>query len=74
VRSAKRPVRLWLVVSLVPPQATTGPAPLDVSLPEARRMPLSRLLNDPFRALQEQADVTPEVEMADLLRPQAAAA
>jgi hypothetical protein len=45
-----------------------------VILPEARRMPLYRLINDPFRALQERGYVKREAEMTDLLRPKAAAA
>jgi hypothetical protein len=43
-------------------------------MPEARSMPLYRLINDPFRALQERENVKREVGMADLLRPQEAAA
>src|SRR5262249_2584524 len=35
---------------------------------------LYRLINDPFRALQERENVEREVGMADLLRPQEAAA
>jgi len=54
--------------------ATTGQAPIEVIVPEARSMPLYRLINDPFWALQERADVKPEAPMADLLRPQAAGA
>ena len=38
-------------------QATTGQAPIEVIVPEARRMPLYRLINDPFRALQERGHV-----------------
>ena len=53
---------------------TTGQAPIEVIMPEARSMPLYRLINDPFRALQERGDVKREAEMADLLRPQEAAA
>jgi hypothetical protein len=41
-------------------------------MPEARRMPLYRFINDPFRALQERGDVKRAVEMADVLRPQEA--
>jgi hypothetical protein len=37
-------------------------------------MPLSRLINDPFRALQEREAVKPEANMADLLLPRTAAA
>ena len=54
--------------------ATTGQAPIEVIMPEARSMPLYRLINDPFRALQEWTEVKPEAPMADLLRPQVAGA
>jgi hypothetical protein len=43
-------------------------------VPEARRMPLYRLINDPFRALQERAAVKSEATIADVLRPKTAAA
>jgi transposase-like protein len=72
VHSAKRELRLFLVVYLFTQHATTGQAPIEVIIPEARRMPLYRLINDPFRALQERASVKPEATMADLLRPKAA--
>jgi len=74
VLSAKRELLLFLVVYVFTQQATTGQAPIEVIVPEARSMPLYRLINDPFRALQERADVKREAEMADLLRPQVAAA
>jgi transposase-like protein len=73
-RSAKRELLLCLVVYLFTQRASTGQAPIAVILPEARRMPLYRLINDPFRALQERGYVKREVEMTDLLRPKAAAA
>ena len=74
VLRAKRALRLLLVVSVFTPHATTGQAPIAVLVPEARSMPLYRLSNAPFRALQERAEVKPEAPMADVLRPQAAAA
>ena len=74
VLSAKRELVLFLVVYVFTQHATTGQAPIEVIMPEARRMPLYRLINDPFRALQERASVKPEAHMADLLRPQAAPA
>jgi hypothetical protein len=64
---------LFLVVYVVTQHATTGQAPLEVMVPEARRMPLYRLINDPFRALQERENVKGTPQMADLLRPQEAA-
>jgi transposase-like protein len=72
--SAKRELRLVLVVYMFTQHATTGQAPIEVIVSEARSMPLYRLINDPFRALQERADVKPEASMADFLRPQAAGA
>jgi transposase-like protein len=74
VLSAKREWLLFLVVYLFTQHATTGQAPIEVIVPEARSMPLYRLINDPFRALQERADVKPEASMADFLKPQAAGA
>ena len=71
VLSAKRELLLFLVVYVFTQHTTTGQAPIEVIVPEARSMPLYRLVNDPFRALQERADVKPEAPMADLLRPQA---
>jgi transposase-like protein len=72
VHSAKRELLLFLVVYMFTQHATTGQAPIEVIIPEARRMPLYRLINDPFRALQERESVKPEATMADLLRPKAA--
>jgi len=72
VHSAKRELLLFLVVYMFTQHATTGQAPIEVIIPEAQRMPLYRLINDPFRALQERASVKPEATMADLLRPKAA--
>jgi transposase-like protein len=74
VRSAKRELLLFLVVYMFTQRASTGQAPIEGILPEARRMPLYRLINDPFRALQERGYVKREAEMADLLRPKAAVA
>jgi hypothetical protein len=74
VLSAKRELLLFLVVYLFTQRATEGQTPIEVILPEARRMPLYRLINDPFRALQERESVKPEATMADLLLPEAAAA
>ena len=74
VLSATRELLLFLVVYVFTQHATTGQAPIAVIVPEARRMPLYRLINDPFRALQERHHVTPEATMADVLLPQEAAA
>jgi len=74
VLSAKRALLLFLVVYVFTQRGSTGQAPIEVIMPEARRMPLYRLINDPFGALQERNSVKPEAHMADLLRPQAVAA
>ncbi len=74
VLSATRELLRFVVVYVFPQHAATGQAPIEVIVPEARRMPLSRVINDPFRALQERAHVTRKPPMADLLRPQQAAA
>jgi hypothetical protein len=55
-------------------RASPGQAPIEVLVPEARRMPLYPLINDPLRALQERGYVKREAEMPDLLRPQEAVA
>ena len=57
VLSAKRELLLFFVVYVFTQHATTGQAPIEVIVPEARRMPLYRLINDPFRALQERGNV-----------------
>jgi DDE domain len=74
VLSAKRELLLFLVVYVFTQHATTGQAPIEVIMPEARRMPRYRLINDPFLALQERASVKSEATMADLLRAQEATA
>jgi DDE domain len=74
VLSGKRALLLFLVVYVFTQRASTGQAPIEVIVPEARSMPLYRLINDPFRALQERGDVKREAKMADLLCPQEAAA
>ncbi|HSF29891.1 MAG TPA: hypothetical protein VLK82_05390 [Candidatus Tectomicrobia bacterium] len=74
VLSAKRELLLFLVVYVFTQHATTGQAPIETIVPEARRMPLYRLINDPFGALQERGHVKPKATMADFLLGEAAAA
>jgi transposase-like protein len=74
VLSAKRELLLFWVVYVFTQHATTGHAPIEVVMPEARSMPLYRLINDPFRALREQEYVKATATMADLLRLQEASA
>jgi hypothetical protein len=74
VLSATRELLLFVVVYLFTQRDADSQAPIDVIVPEARRMPLYRLINDPFRALQERRHVKPTVKMADFLLSKAAAA
>jgi hypothetical protein len=67
--SATRALLLFGVVYGFTQHATTAHAPIEVILPEARQMPLYRLINDPFRALQEREYVKATAPMADLLPP-----
>jgi hypothetical protein len=62
------------VVYLLMQHATTGQAPIESILPGARRMPLYRLINDPFGALWKHGHVKPKAKIADLLLGKAAAA
>ena len=70
VLSGTRDLRLFLVVDVCTQRASTGQAPIAGIMPEARRLPLYRCINAPFRALQERGYVKREAEMADVLRPQ----
>lgn len=74
VLSAKRELLLFVVVYVFTQHATTGQAPIEVIVPEARRMPLYRLINDPFNALQERGHVKETPKVAALLLGKAAAA
>jgi transposase-like protein len=49
VRSAKQELMLFVVVYVFTIQASTGIAPLEHILPQAKQMPLYTLLNNPFR-------------------------
>ncbi len=66
VISAKRELVLFLLVYLFT-QRTDGRAPIEVIMPDARRLPLYRLINDPLRALQERSYVKEKDNMADFL-------
>jgi hypothetical protein len=64
----------FLVVYVFTQHATAGQAPIEVIQPEARRMPLYRLISDSLRALQERGHVKAKPQIADLLLKKAAAA
>jgi hypothetical protein len=74
VLSSTRELLLFVVVYLFTQRDADSQAPIDVIVPEALRMPLYRLINDPFRALQERRHVKPTVKRADFLLSKAAAA
>lgn len=74
VTSAKRELLLFVVGYLFTQRAVDGKAPIEAIVPEASRMPLYRLLNDPFGALWELKHVKPQVTMADFLSLHHAAA
>jgi hypothetical protein len=74
VLSAKRELLLFWVVYVFTQRVTTGQAPIEVVMPEARSTPLYRLINDPFQTLQEREAVKSAATMAALLRPKAAGA
>ena len=74
VRSAKRELILFLVVYLFTQRDRDGKAPIEVILPEARRMPFYRLINDPLSALRELHHVKQKTKMADFLLSQEAPA
>jgi transposase-like protein len=67
VLSAKRELILFLVMYLFTRRDKDGKAPIERIMPEAARMPLYRLINDPFRALGELKNVKEAAPMADFL-------
>lgn len=74
VISAKRELLLFLVVYLFTQRAVDDKAPIEAIVPEASRMPLYRLMNDPFGALWELKNVKHQATMADFLAVHYAAA
>ena len=74
VLSSKRAPLLFLVVYVFTQRDSTGQAPIEVIVPEARRMPRSRVINAPCRALQGRAHVKASATMVDVLLPKEAAA
>jgi hypothetical protein len=63
-----------LVVYLSTQRPTDGKAPIEAIVPEASRMPLYRLINDPFVALRGVGPVKQTDNMADFLLFKEAAA
>jgi len=65
VVSAKRELILFLLVYIFVRQPESGKAPIESIMPEAKRMPLYRLINDPFGAVLGGKNVKRNVRMAD---------
>ncbi len=55
--SAKHALRLFLVVDMFTPRASTGHARIAEPMSEARRIPAYRLINTAFSTFQERAHV-----------------
>ena len=65
VVSAKRELILFLVMYLFIRQPESGKAPIESIMPEAREMPLYKLINDPLKAVMGVENVNRNVKMAD---------
>jgi len=63
VKSAKKQLLLFLVGYLFT-QREAGQAPIEKIMPEAREMPLYKLINDPFQNLWEVGNVKETSKMA----------
>ena len=67
VISAKRELILFLLVYVFIQQPGSGKAPVESIMPEARRMPLYQLINDPLGTVLEVENVKKNVRMADFV-------
>ena len=65
VVSAKRELILFLVMYVFIRQPESGKAPIESIMPEARKMPLYELINDPLRTVMGVENVNRNVKMAD---------
>ena len=65
VVSAKRELVLFLVMYVFIRQPESGKAPIESIMPEAREMPLYKLINDPLRTVMGVENVNRNVKMAD---------
>jgi transposase-like protein len=65
VVSAKRELILFLLVYVFVRQSGSGKAPIESIMPEAREMPLYKLINDPLGTVMGVEDVKTNVRMAD---------
>ena len=65
VISAKRELILFQLMYLFVQQPESGKAPIESIMPEAREMPLYKLINDPLGAVMGAENVKKNVKMAD---------
>jgi len=72
VISAKRELIFFLLMYLFVIQPESGKAPIESIMPDARRMPLYKLVNDPFGTVMGIGDVKKNVRMADFALHQCA--
>jgi hypothetical protein len=65
VTSAKRELIFFLLMYVFIRQPESGKAPIESIMPEASRMPLYQLINDPFGTVLGVENVKKNVKMAD---------
>jgi transposase-like protein len=65
VVSAKRELILFLVMYVFIRQPESGKAPIESIMPEAKEMPLYKMINDPLKAVMGVENVNRNVKMAD---------
>ena len=65
VTSAKRELIFFLLMYVFVRQPESGRAPIEAIMPEASRMPLYQLINDPFGTVLGAENVKKNVRMAD---------
>ena len=70
VISARRELIFFLLMYVFIQQPGSGNAPIESIMPEAGRMPLYRMVNDPLRTVIGVENVNRNVKMADLELPQ----
>jgi len=63
--SAKRELILFLVMYVFIRQPESGKAPIESIMPDAREMPLYKLINDPLRTVMGVKNVKKNIKMAD---------
>ena len=63
--SAKRELIMFLVMYVFIRQPESGKAPIESIMPDAREMPLYKLINDPLRTVMGVENVNRNVKMVD---------